>query len=123
MADTVKLLLAFVRDCFRSNEELKAEVIVLRHQLNVLQRKSPKKPQLSGTDRALFAWIYRLSTPKTSWANFATEMESRHDPSEFRLQRNARSDVPERVRFSHDIGHAAEVIDAGVQLAAWQNRP
>jgi hypothetical protein len=59
MAAIVKLLLAFVRDCFRSPEQLKAEIIVLRHQLNVLQRKCPKKPQLSGSDRALFVWLFR----------------------------------------------------------------
>ena len=58
MTDIIKLLLAFVRDCFRSPEQLKAEIIVLRHQLNVLQRKSPKKPQHSGTDRPyLYAFI------------------------------------------------------------------
>jgi transposase InsO family protein len=60
MADIIKLLLAFVRDSFRSREQLKAEIIVLRHQLNVLQRKIPKKPQLSGTDKVLFVWLYRL---------------------------------------------------------------
>ena len=60
MTDIVKLLLAFIRDCFRSREELKAEIVILRHQLNVLQRKFPKKPRLSGTDRALFVWLYRL---------------------------------------------------------------
>jgi len=60
MVDIVKILLAFIRDCFRSQEQLKAEMLVLRHQLNVLQRKSPKRPQLSGMDRALFVWLYRL---------------------------------------------------------------
>ena len=59
MADIIKLLLAFVRDSFRSREQLKAEIIVLRHQLNVLQRKIPKKPQLSGTDKVLFVWLGR----------------------------------------------------------------
>ena len=60
MLDIVKLLLAFVRDCFRSPEQLKAEILVLRHQLSVLQRKNPGRPQLSGTDRALFVWLYRM---------------------------------------------------------------
>ena len=58
MADIVKLLLAFVRDCFRSPEQLRAENAALRHQLNVLCRKTSKKPQLSGTDRVLFVWLY-----------------------------------------------------------------
>lgn len=56
----IKLLWTFVRDCFRSQTELKAEIVVLRHQLNVLQRKSPSRPNLSGADRALFVFLYRL---------------------------------------------------------------
>ena len=60
MADIIKLLLAFIPDCFRSQEQLKAENAALRHQLNVVCRKIPKRPQLSGTDRALFVWLYRL---------------------------------------------------------------
>ena len=60
MADIVKLLLAFVRDCFRSQEQLRAENAALRHQLNVLYRKIPKRPQLSGSDKALFVWLYRF---------------------------------------------------------------
>ena len=60
MADIVQLLLAFVRDFFRSQEQLRAENAALRHQLNVLCRKTPKRPQLSGTDKALFVWLYRF---------------------------------------------------------------
>ena len=60
MMGFVKLLLAFIRDCFRSQEQLKAENTALRHQLNVLQRKGPKRPPLSGSDKALFVWLYRL---------------------------------------------------------------
>jgi transposase InsO family protein len=60
MMGFVKFLLAFIRDCFRSQEQLKAENTALRHQLNVLQRKGPKRPPLSGSDKALFVWLYRL---------------------------------------------------------------
>ena len=56
----VKLRLAFIRDCFRSQEQLKSENTALRHQLNVQQRKGPKRPPLSGSDKALFVWLYRL---------------------------------------------------------------
>jgi hypothetical protein len=59
MTGFVKLLWAFVRDCFRSQEQLKAENTALRHQLNVLQRKNLGRPKLSGADRALFVWLYR----------------------------------------------------------------
>jgi transposase InsO family protein len=60
MAGFVDLLLGYVWSCFQSHERLKAEIVVLRHQLNILRRKAPKRPKLSGGDRALFIWLYRL---------------------------------------------------------------
>ena len=38
---------------FRSRAELEAEILVLRHQLNILRRKSPKRVVLSSIDRCL----------------------------------------------------------------------
>jgi hypothetical protein len=52
----------FVRvlcDCFKSRRLLEAEVLVLRHQLNVLQQRAPRRLYLSWADRALFVWLYR----------------------------------------------------------------
>jgi hypothetical protein len=37
-----------------------AEVLVLRHQLNVLQRKGPKRVAFSNVDRLVFTGLYRL---------------------------------------------------------------
>lgn len=54
------LALIYVRDSFRSRETLKAEIILLRHQLNVLRRKKPAKMPLLRIDRALIVWLYRL---------------------------------------------------------------
>ena len=59
MATFFKLLLGYMWDCFRSHERLKAEILILRHQLNILHRKAPKRLRLSGGDRALFVWLYR----------------------------------------------------------------
>jgi len=59
MATFFRLLLGYVWDCFRSHERLKAEILILRHQLNILHRKAPKRLRLSGGDRALFVWLYR----------------------------------------------------------------
>ncbi len=59
MATFFKLLLGYMRDCFRSHERLKAEILILRHQLNILHRKAPKRLRLSRGDRALFVWLYR----------------------------------------------------------------
>ena len=53
--------LLFVRmlcDCFKSRRRLEAENLVLRHQLNVLQR-APHRLHLRWADRALFIWLYR----------------------------------------------------------------
>src|SRR6188508_955605 len=59
MATVFRLLLGYMWDCFRSHERLKAEILILRHQLNILHRKAPKRLRLSGGDRALFVWLYR----------------------------------------------------------------
>ena len=55
--------LLFVRmlcDCFKSRPRLEAEILVLRHQLNVLQQHTPRRRlHLRWIDRALFIWLYR----------------------------------------------------------------
>jgi hypothetical protein len=48
---------------FRSRASLETENTILRHQLNVLQRQSPKRPTFGMLDRLMFAGFYR-STPK-----------------------------------------------------------
>src|SRR6185312_2140415 len=59
MAAFFRLLLGYMWDCFHSHERLKAEILILRHQLNILHRKALKRLRLSGGDRALFVWLYR----------------------------------------------------------------
>src|SRR5437588_10790488 len=52
----------FVRmlcDYFKSRPQLEAEIVILRHQLNLLQRRAPRRPHLRWVDRALFIWLYR----------------------------------------------------------------
>ena len=47
---------------FRSRASLAAEILVLRHQINILRRHSPKKRQtFSVMDRLIFAGLYRLA--------------------------------------------------------------
>src|ERR1017187_2161823 len=60
MANLVRLLWGFFRDCLRSPEQLKAQNVVLRHQLNILRRQAPKRPKLSNGDRVLLVLLYRL---------------------------------------------------------------
>src|ERR1019366_9203764 len=52
----------FVRvlcDCFKSRRRLESKILVLRHQLNVLQLRTPRRLYLTWIDRALFVWLYR----------------------------------------------------------------
>jgi hypothetical protein len=46
---------------FHSRVSLEAEILALRHQLNVLRRISPKKPTFRIIDRLVFAGLYRLA--------------------------------------------------------------
>ncbi|MGE5159038.1 MAG: helix-turn-helix domain-containing protein [Gemmatimonas sp.] len=46
---------------FRSRAALEAGILVLRHQLNILRRKSPKRLALSSIDRLLLVGLYRLA--------------------------------------------------------------
>ena len=54
-------LLATLRDSFRTRAGLQAEVLALRHQLLVLQRRNQKRRlQLSAFDRLLWVWLSRI---------------------------------------------------------------
>jgi hypothetical protein len=58
----IAIAVLFVRvlgDCFKPRRRLEAEILVLRHQLNVLQQRAPRRLHLRWVDRALFIWLYR----------------------------------------------------------------
>src|SRR5215510_1419515 len=59
MTDLLRLLLAVLASLFKSRAELEAEILVLRHQVNVLRRRMPKRPALTNIDRLVFVWLYR----------------------------------------------------------------
>ena len=59
--DRFSMLLACVLTrLFRSRARLEAEILVLRHQLNILQRKSTERASFKSIDRLVFAGLYRL---------------------------------------------------------------
>src|SRR5262245_66184514 len=60
MGDLLKLIWWPVTGFFRSRALLEAEIVALRHQLNVLRRKAPKRLVFSSIDRLIFASLYRL---------------------------------------------------------------
>ena len=61
MADLLRLIWCAVVGLFRSRAALQAEILVLRHQLNVLRRKSPKRMALGDIDRVVLIGLYRLA--------------------------------------------------------------
>src|SRR3981081_3240025 len=56
----LSLLLHVVVSPFKTRARLEAEIIMLRHQLNVLRRRFPSNRKLVVADRLLFVWLYRL---------------------------------------------------------------
>ena len=60
MMNTFGLILRALIGLLRSKAALQAEVLVFRHQLNILRRKSPKRFVLTGADRAVFVALYCL---------------------------------------------------------------
>jgi hypothetical protein len=60
MIDFLMLLACGLTRFFRSRARLEAEILVLRHQLNILQRKSTERAAFKSIDRLVFAGLYRL---------------------------------------------------------------
>src|SRR3979490_2296829 len=60
MRDVCSLVCLALIGLFRSQVSLRAEILTLRHQLNVLRRKSPQRLTFSSVDRLVFAGLYRL---------------------------------------------------------------
>jgi transposase InsO family protein len=61
MSDLCRLVWRALIGLFWSRAALEAENLVLRHQLNVLQRKCRKRVALSSIDRLLLVGLYRLA--------------------------------------------------------------
>ena len=61
MSDLCRLIWCALIGLFRPRAALETENLVLRHQLNVLRRKSPKRLAFSNVDRLVFAGLHRLA--------------------------------------------------------------
>src|SRR4029077_2700294 len=61
MVDVLMLLWTALTSLFRSRVRLEAEILVLRQQINVLRRKSPKRSVFRRFDRLVFVGLYRLA--------------------------------------------------------------
>jgi transposase InsO family protein len=60
MIEFLSLFVHILVSPFKTQARLEAEIVVLRHQLNVLRRQAPSKPRLTVADRLLFVWLYRV---------------------------------------------------------------
>ena len=58
MTDLFKLMLGILASRFKARATLEAENLVLR-QVNVLRRRTLRRPRINNTDRFLFVWLYR----------------------------------------------------------------
>jgi hypothetical protein len=61
MSDLCRLVWWALIGLFRSWAALEAEILVLRHQVNVLRRNSRRRLAFSSIDRLVFAGLYRLA--------------------------------------------------------------
>ena len=60
MISFLGLFLRILVSPFKTRARLETEIVILRHQLNVLRRRVPSKSKLTVADRLLFVWLYRL---------------------------------------------------------------
>src|SRR6266705_247741 len=61
MREACSLIWAALVRLFRSRASLVAEILVLRHQINIQRRHLPKRQTFSAMDRLIFAGLYRLA--------------------------------------------------------------
>ena len=61
MCDLCKLFWWALLGMFRSRASFQAEIMVLRHQLNVLRRRSPKRAVFGNIDRLVLVGLYALA--------------------------------------------------------------
>jgi hypothetical protein len=61
MGDLLKLIWLAIIGLFRSRALLEADIVALRHELNVLRRKAPKRLAFNAFDRLVFASLYRIA--------------------------------------------------------------
>src|SRR4051794_10237720 len=61
MRDLLNLIGWMLLGLFRSKASRNAEILALRHQLNVLRRRSPRRPVFTNFDRMIFVCLYRIA--------------------------------------------------------------
>jgi hypothetical protein len=60
MLGMLGFLLRWLASLLKSRCQLEAKNLILRHQVNILQRRASGRLRLSTADRLAFVWLYRL---------------------------------------------------------------
>src|ERR1700756_3554637 len=60
MSEVCSLVWSVLVLLFRSRASLEAEILILRHQLNIQRRHLPKRLASNAMDRLIFVGLYRL---------------------------------------------------------------
>jgi len=71
---------SWLRLSWRKETWKTAEIMILRHQLTVLQRRQPRRADLDWADRALFATLLAV-IPKSASPRAAAAGHPGHDPA------------------------------------------
>jgi hypothetical protein len=106
---SLRRLLEFVVLCFRSEREKEIEIVLLRHQLRVLERQVAR-PQLTQADRALLAAFSR-TLPRRAWRRSAFVTPGT-------LLRWHRELVARRWTYPHGRPGRPGTVGVGIKLAA-----
>jgi hypothetical protein len=85
MREALSLIWTALVGLFRSPASLAAEILILRHQINILRRHSPKRQTFNAMDRLIFAGAVSIGAnrPKRSGD---CEAGDRHKMAPRRLQ-------------------------------------
>jgi hypothetical protein len=89
-----------------------AEPLILRHQLAVLRRRSPRRPKLNWADRALLAALLRV-IPKARRHDAAAASHPGHDPALAPRHRPPPLGRQVQARQDRPAGHPPEHQGAG----------
>jgi len=66
----VRRLFELIVICCRSSGSKELEILVLRHELSILRRQQPRRPQLRKADRVFLAALSR-ALPRRTWSAFS----------------------------------------------------
>jgi hypothetical protein len=113
MRGMIELLFDWLVSLLKSQQRLQVENLVLRHQINILCRQSPRCTRLSNPDRLVFVWLYRLQPVPRPQRAFLDRCECLLGPAFRKAQSKAalQPTPPLRDRYQLDLVAKAAAKD------------